>query len=187
MSTSHQGSNEVSQTTTELAFENSKLAVVSLDKLTADQAITLTIEATKLKQQYEAKVKEMDSAISTLQGIIIEYFQLNNQTKVSRNGRTLYLARELWPKAIPDKCNGASTPEELEAADERGKALLIEALKNDPETEHLVKTTYNSQTLRSFILNDCPEGDDGMPVMPEHLKGKLGVSEVFKAKVIKSG
>lgn len=151
-----------------------------------DEALTVYIEASKIKDELDSKLKELSRLTSALEPAIIEYFKEKGQQRVTRNGRTVYLARELWPKVIPDGLEGATDPDAIVAAEERGRAMLIDALGSDPETQHLVKATYNHQTLRSFILNDCEEGEDGLPIIPDHLKGKLGVSEVFKAKVLKS-
>ena len=160
-----------------------------IDDLAArpDDAVSVYIEASKLKEDLEQKLKELSRLSSAIEPYIIDYFNEKGQQRVTRAGRTLYLAREIWPKIIDsDLTEGLTDDRALSDASERGRARLIEALGADPETKHLVKATYNHQTLRSFILNDLETGEDGLPVMPEHLKGKLGVSEVFKAKVLRS-
>jgi len=152
-----------------------------------DEAVSVYIEASKIKDELEQKLKELSRLSSAIEPEIIKYFTEKGQQRVTRNGRTLYLAREIWPKIVDDDLvSGLSDERAIDDAKERARARLIEALGTDPETKHLVKATYNHQTLRSYILNDVETGEDGLPIMPEHLKGKLGVTEVFKAKVLKS-
>jgi hypothetical protein len=173
---------------TDKAFENAKLErVAEIAAIPPDDALTLYIETAKLIDDLEQKTKELKKINTTLEPLLIEYFKDKGQQRVTRNGRTVYLARELWPKVVADDLTAGLTDErDVSEADERAKSRLVDALANDPETSHLVKSSYNTMTLRSFILNDCEEGDDGMPTIPEHLKGKLGVTEVFKAKVLRS-
>lgn len=179
-------------TVTERAYEASKIPLnMKPEEVPPDDAITLYIEAVKLRDDLDSKLKEIGRLTSTLEPSIIEYFKEKGQQRVTRGGRTVYLARELWPAVgmndLIDAAGGLGNVDDatLATIQETARARLIEALATDPETKHLVKAAYNHQTLRSFILADCPEGDDGLPIIPEHLKGKLGVTEVFKAKVLK--
>lgn len=159
----------------------------SLTAVSDDKKLTLYIEAAKLRDELDQKSKELQKLLATLEGDIIEYFKQNGQQRVTRGGRTVYLARELWPKVVDDDLMvGDLDDKAIASAQEQARSRLIEALANDPETKHLVKASYNHQTLRSYILQDLEEGDDGLPVIPEHLRGKLGVAEQFKAKLLRS-
>lgn len=170
-----------------LAFENAGLTSKNIDELHPDDALSLYIEVVKLKDSLDLRVKELGKIASSIEPEIIAYFQEKGQQKVTRNGRTVYLAREIWPKVIDsDLSDSAISEEQREVAANAAKSRLVDALANDPMTSHLVKASYNHQTLRSFMLNDL-EQEDGVPIIPEHLQGKLGISEVFKAKVLKSG
>jgi 6-pyruvoyl-tetrahydropterin synthase len=183
----------MSTSVTEQAFETAKVKRADdIALVPPDDALTVYIEASKMLDDLEAKSKELKKLTSQIEPALIDYFKEKGQQRVTRNGRTVYLARELWPKVVDDDLKkvlaekGVTDDKAFSAAEEVARARLIEALTNNPETAHLVKASYNHMTLRSFILNDCPEGEDGMPTIPEHLKGKLGISEVFKAKVLRS-
>lgn len=161
----------------------------SIDEVAAkpDEAISVYARAAAIREELERKSKEVSRLMSQLEPDIIRYFTEKGQQRVTRLGRTVYLARELWPKILTGDPVDPSNEAAVEAAAKNGRMMLVDALAGDPQTAHLVSPSYNHQTLRSFLLNDCELGDDDLPVIPEHLKGKLGVSEVFKAKVVKSG
>lgn len=168
------------------AYDNANLAGdAAPEELHEDNQIDLYIEATKIKKELESKVKELDRVLGAIQPVIIEHFTQLGQQRVTRRGMTVYLSREVWPKPVDSDLveAGETPPDEIKSV---ARARLIEALKSDGSTAHLISEGYNAQQLRSFIMNDCDEGEDGLPVMPEHLEGIMGVSEVFRAKVTAS-
>lgn len=176
------------QTATEKAYKAAGVdPSIQASLVPDDDALTLYIEASKLIDFHEQQVKELKKLTGAIEPAMIEYFKAKGTQKITRNGRTVYLAREIWPKILDsDLTEGITDEGVLATAKETARSRLIEALAGDEETKHLVSATYSHMTLRSFILNDCQEGDDGLPIIPEHLRGKLGVAEQFRAKVLRT-
>lgn len=163
------------------------------DELSGDQLIDFYIELANIQKQASNTEKSASAAMKSIQEDVIKHFIEHGQERVTRRGRTLYLARELWPKVLCDDLidlyklqtgRRELTDEEYDAIRGQAKDRLVEALKNSPYTEHLVTESFNSQSLRGFMSKDCEIDPDGFPIVPEHLDGMLGSSEVFRAKVL---
>jgi len=161
--------------------------------LSGDELIDFYIELANIQKAAANAEKSASAAMKTISGDIIKHFAEHGQERVSRRGRTLYIARELWPKVLSDEIadelrqtlgEDYSDEEIGKMAAATAKERLIAALRESPDTEHLVSETYNSQTLRGFMSKDCDVDEDGFPIVPEHLEGLLGTSEVFRAKVL---
>ena len=157
----------------------------------SDTLLATYVELAKERESAKAWLKRVEAAKDALEPDVVTYFEEEEKQKDTRRGRTIYIAREVWPKIVADDLEEALPPgasKELRAeVAERAKLRLIEALQGDPETEHLVRATYNGQTLRSWILKDLPEDPETfMPIIPDHLEGKLGAVEKNRAKVLKS-
>lgn len=157
-----------------------------------DLMMALFIELSRIKDEANAWLKRVQKAFDEVETDVVDYFKEEGKQKDTRRGRTVYLAREIWPRildedlmtGLPEGASKELVAEHRELARQR----LIEALARDPTTEHLVRSTYNNQTLRSFILHDCEEDPETLEkVIPEHLRGMLGVSERYRAKVLRTG
>jgi hypothetical protein len=147
-----------------------------------DQRLAIYAEATKLRNSLKAHVAMLQKVTDSLEPEIVERFQSLGQQSVSLRGVTVYLAREVWPKVLDDGLSDGPDADAASAARDR----LVEALSSDPQTDYLVRKSYNHQTLRGFLLNECEEDPDTMlPEIPEHLAGILGVSERYRARVLK--
>lgn len=157
----------------------------------SDLMMALYIQLSKIKDEANAWAKRVQAAYDAVEPDVVDYFKNEGKQSDKRQGRTVYLAKELWPR-INDEDLMGSLPEDaskelIAETRERARARLIEALAADPTTEHLVKSSYNNQTLRSYILHDCEEDPETLEkVIPEHLEGLLGVSERWRAKVLRS-
>lgn len=157
----------------------------------SDTLLAAFVELAKIKDAAKTWLKRVEAAVAELEPVVVDYFDAEDKQKDTRRGRTIYRRRELWPKIFKEDLEEGLPPdaskELLASVDEAARQRLIEALAGDPETEHLVKAAYNSNTLRSWILNDLKEDPETlMPIVPEHLEGRLGVVEKWRATVLKS-
>lgn len=160
---------------------------------TTDLLMSMYVELSKVREEIEEKLDEAKARLAELEPLVVAYFLEEGKQRETRRGRTVALVQEEWPKTVTEDLFLLAAPagEDLsrEAADrlkETGRQRLVEALQKDPSTEHLVKLTCNFQTLRSFLLRDCKRDPETMKiVVPEHLDGKLEVSEVARARVTK--
>jgi len=159
--------------------------------LSEDDLIDLFIELNKIAKRASEAEKLAKKAISSIDEDIIKYFQDKGQQKVTRRGMTVYLHRDIWPVVDREaalKCLSSDASQEDQAAAlDNAKAMLLEKLSGDPETEHLVRSSYSPQSLRSWMMNDCEEDPEtGLPAIPEHLIGLLAMSESYKVRSRKS-
>jgi hypothetical protein len=166
---------------------NAKLIESEADLMEAshDARLCAFIELAKIQESLSIATKIADALAAKLAAKLAEEFQESGTQKVQRNGRVIYLRRDIFPKVISNVPPGADDDLAARITD-AAKDELIKALGSDPSTSHLVNLGYNHQTLRSFILRDLEKDELGTPIMPPHLEGKLGVSEVFKVVALKS-
>ena len=156
-----------------------------------DQRLSWYIGLHRTLSGFEAACKLLSEKIGELEPRVIEKFQELGQQKITRHGMTVYLRQEIWPgyqpAPIPEGLDVASDEYKRAkaSADAAGKAALLEALKGHDDTSFLVQENFNYQTLRSWLLKDCEKDAMGMPVIPEHLQGKLKITEKYRAPVIK--
>jgi hypothetical protein len=159
-----------------------------------DDLAGLFILVEQFRKHAEDLAKLAGSVSKSVHDDVIEHFTETGTQKVTRFGKTLYMARELWPKIVYDDILATMmdgeerepTQKEIDEAKARARAEMMRLMEGDDSTCHLVGTTVNWQTLRSYILNDLDLDDDEMPIIPEHLERVLGTSETFKAKVVSS-
>ena len=161
------------------------------DAWDGDTLLAVYVELAKIRDSAKAWLKHVEAAFHTLEPDVCEYFDKHEKQKDTRRGRTISIAHETWPKIIAEDLESMLPPDASKEAKadvaEVARARLVEALAGDPDTEHLVKSTFNSTTIRSWILNDLPTDPETLlPVIPEHLEGRLGVVEKDRAKVLKA-
>ncbi len=161
------------------------------DAWDSDTLLAVYIELAKIRDGAKAYLKHVEAAYHGLETNVCEYFDKHEIQKDTRRGRTISISTEKWPKIIAEDLELMLPPnaskEAKDGVKEVARARLVEALAADPDTEHLVKSTFNSTTLRSWILSDLPiDPETLLPVIPEHLEGRLGVVEKDRAKVLKA-
>lgn len=157
------------------------------DESVPDCRIDLLIELDALAKDYEARAKAAKVELERVGAMVIEDFMAVGEQSRNRRGRTVYLRKEEWPKlnyAVPPGVEDESVLADAEAS---AKDRLVAALAGDPRTAFLVKPGYNTQSLRSWMLRECPVDDATMKrVIPDFLAESLTVSEQFKVAVRKS-
>lgn len=156
-----------------------------------DTLLAVFVELQKMREDADRWAKRVKAALDELEQPVIDYFDQEEKKGDKRRGRNIVLRREVWPKIVKDDLEENLPPdaskELLASVDEQARARLIEALAADPQTEHLVKSTYNGNTLRSWVLSDLQiDPETLMPVVPEHLKGMMTVVEKWRASVLKT-
>lgn len=160
-------------------------------KWTRDALLSTFVELAKLREAADAWQKKCKASLDVFEEIVADYFEEEEIDGDKRRGRNIVRRRELWPKIEKDDLQEGvpddASDELLAAIAEQARSRLIEALSQDPQTEHLVKSTFNHNTLRSWVRNDLPvDPETLMPVVPEHLKGKLAVVEKWRVSVLKT-
>ncbi len=161
------------------------------EDLTPDQMYGVYVALDNERREADKLSKRIGGLKSQLEDQLVEHMGETGTQSITLRGKTLYLARELWPTVDDSEersaLNSEATAEDVENARELAKRRLVLALKGDPETEHLVRRTFNYQTLRSWMLNDCELDEETMsPMIPEHLEGLLSFTERHRVKVVAS-
>ena len=134
-----------------------------------DELVSYYIGLDAVRAALEAHLDEIKAEVTRLEPRVVDYFAQHGKTKDTRRGKTLFIRVDQYPRIVGDR------------------EKLVEALAGDPSTAHLVKQTVNSQSLRGFLLHDCPTDEETLEkTIPEHLVGKLGVAEKVRAKVARA-
>jgi len=157
------------------------------DDLTAEQQLDVFIELHRRSRSLDDLVKQVKKRLDDLEPEVMTHMQETGTQSINRRGMTVYLAREDWPSAFDDdlvrEFGDNPTKAQLESAKAAATDRLLKALSDDQETAHLVRSSFNHQTLRSFVLNDCKFNEESMEYeLPDHLRGKLAVITKFRAK-----
>ena len=153
---------------------------------TDDDRLDAYIELARLREDLEEDLDQVKRRMAALEPDVLRAFVDRAQQRVTRRGRTAHLRRDIWPHVVSE---GISVDPSMPARDrehaarEAGRRRLLERLKGDPTTRHLVHEAYNHQTLRSWMLQDLPRGEDGLPEVPEHLEGALAAEERWSVRV----
>lgn len=107
----------------------------------------------KLKERRDARQKR-----------ILAAWEKSATTQIKREGVTMYVRSQLWAGH-----KGAM-------GDEEAKGALIKALRSNDDTAFLVKPGYNTLTLSAF-MREWDKDDNDEPIVPDHLKDVLKVTE----------
>jgi len=145
-----------------------------------DHAITID----ELADAYEALAKRLKERKDAVAKRLADRFIEAGTQSVTRNGKTLYLAREYWPgpahkDLLPpgvDESNPdyAATVEQCRAA---AKDRLVQALKASANYSHLIQETFNYQSLRgAFAGADAPRDDLDAPIVPPEFEKILSLN-----------
>lgn len=161
--------------------------VTSPENLTDEQRLDLFIELHRKSRAIDDLVKQVKKRIDDIEPEIMTHMQETGTQSINRRGMTVYLAREDWPSAFYDdlvrELGDDPSVSQIESAKAAAADRLLAALSDDPATAHLVRSSFNHMSLRSFILNDCQFDEKTMTYeLPDHLQGKLCVITKFRAK-----
>ena len=143
----------------------------SLDALDDDRRIDLYMALRLEQNRSQGEADELKQRADALHEDIVDYMTESQTQKITRQGATLYLHTDHWPVVRGDKDDKAAA-----------KAELIQRLKADPETAHMIAENFHAQTLRSWLRHEHTS-DAGEVEVPERFADLLGVSAVTKAKV----
>ncbi|MFH1984967.1 MAG: hypothetical protein ABIL58_24255 [Pseudomonadota bacterium] len=143
---------------TEDIFDQFEAPVIDLTKLL--RFAFLENEKDRLTMELEKIKKER----ARMEPFLLEQFATATIDQMKIGGRTIYVHERVVAKKLGDD------------------NAIIEAMKKDDSTKHLVKEGVNSKTLTAFVAelvkNDMP--------MPEALKSLLADDTVSTLKSIKS-
>lgn len=122
------------------------------------QRVAEYVRLRTLQKEAEATAEDYKSQADALQDILLEQFAEEGVQKVSVNGVTTYLRRDLWAKVE----EGASREQVVEGLKACGMGQFV-------------SETYNTQTVSAWLRDLEREGEP----LPEELTGVLTSSEVF--------
>lgn len=129
-------------------------------------------ELTKEKRRIEGREKEINSRIKELDGIILDYYQQMGLQRMTINGVTIYLSEEIWAGGA--KIVG-ETGEEYTDRQLTCRALI------DAGYPDFVKPDFNVMTLSAWV-RELDRDNNGNPILPVELVGKMGVTRSWKLK-----
>jgi len=126
-----------------------------MDLERAKQMVALVTERDELEERLKAVKQQIDELQSALAGEFIE----SGVNRLTVDGRTLFLTIDV--RADPAQ----------------GKDMLVNALKESPEFNWLVRTRedYNWRQLQAAV-KDLPKSEDGRPILPDELKDALQIT-----------
>lgn len=122
------------------------------------------VSLTKQKKSMEEELKDIQSELDRLESLLISFFEEQGIQKISVDGRTVYIRRQLWMK-------------QNEGTD---KQAACNALKQ-AGLEDFVKENFNVQTISSYARELDQQGEK----IPTSLKKYFNVDEVFRVVVLK--
>lgn len=128
------------------------------------QKLEQFIQLNEQKKQLEAELEKVKDTIAELQTILLDQFGDNGMSKISLNGSTVFLKRQLWASAKDGDYKRAC------------QALI------DSGLDHLVNTRFDTNSLSSFVREQDELGIE----LPTLLKDTIKVTEKFSLQVRKS-
>ena len=115
----------------------------------------------KLKD-FEAITDTLKDEVKVLEAAIIEDFATTGIDKITINGQTIFIQKQIWAKV-------------------EDKQKAIDMLKASEYYNHYVYETYNTQQISAVIREYLKNGDE----IPPEFKDVIGYSETFNIKVTK--
>lgn len=146
------------------------------DAMGIDDKINLYMSLRRQQKQSETDADILKSIANDIEGEIVEYMGETQTSKISRQGMTLYLHTDYWPALQIDSEDGKQRDRD------EVKSELISRLKSDLSTASMVTETYNTNTLRSWIMHEHRD-NLGVPQVPDHLADLVQMMPRTKAKV----
>jgi len=128
------------------------------------------------RAETKARLDGIEDELDRLKAQAMEFYEQNGLKSMRADGRTFYIQRQIYVKAL----------------DREG---AIEALKSLNLADYI---TYNSNKVSAYVRELAKEHElcnkDGMitasaeeieTILPEELKGKIGISEKFYFNITK--
>ena len=118
------------------------------------------------RRELETALSDVKAQMVELKDAVLRYFQTHGVQHIKVDGCTVALRRSLYASAA----NG-------------DKAALMEALRQAGEDwAFLVRPTVHASQL-SARVRECERDENDMPILPEILRDKIRVAEVFDVSV----
>ena len=120
------------------------------------------VELKNKVKEFEAVTDTLKDELKTLEAAIIEDFATTGIDKITINGQTIFIQKQIWAKV-------------------EDKQKAIDMLKASEYYNHYVYETYNTQQISAVIREYIKNGDE----IPPEFKDVIGYSETFNIKVTK--
>ena len=120
------------------------------------------IELKNQQKTLETSIDVIKDELKTLEASIIEDFATAGIDKITINGQTIFIQKQIWAKV-------------------EDKQKAIDMLKASEYYNHYVYETYNTQQISAVIREYIKNGDE----IPKELSDVIGYSETFNVKVTK--
>ena len=120
------------------------------------------VELKNKVKEFEAVTDTLKDELKTLEAAIVEDFATAGIDKITINGQTIFIQKQIWAKV-------------------EDKQKAIDMLKASEYYNHYVYETYNTQQISAVIREYIKNGDE----IPPEFKDVIGYSETFNVKVTK--
>lgn len=120
------------------------------------------VELKNKVKEFEAVTDTLKDELKTLEAAIIEDFATTGIDKITINGQTIFIQKQIWAKV-------------------EDKQKAIDMLKASEYYNHYVYETYNTQQISAVIREYIKNGDE----IPPEFKDVIGYSETFNVKMTK--
>ena len=120
------------------------------------------VELKNKVKEFEAVTDTLKDELKTLEAAIIEDFATTGIDKITINGQTIFIQKQIWAKV-------------------EDKQKAIDMLKASEYYNHYIYETYNTQQISAVIREYIKNGDE----IPPEFKDVIGYSETFNVKVTK--
>lgn len=120
------------------------------------------VELKNHQKELDTQIDTIKDELKTLEAAIIEDFATAGIDKITINGQTIFIQKQIWAKV-------------------EDKQKAIDMLKASEYYNHYVYETYNVQQISAVIREYIKNGDE----IPPEFKDVIGYSETFNIKVTK--
>jgi len=128
------------------------------------------------KKKIGLREAEIIARMALLQEALVEEYQQQGLQRMTVDGVTIYLAEEIWAGGMKTVING------IETVDRQGTCnALIDA--GYPE---FVKVDFNVNTVSAWV-RELDRNENGDPILPVMLEGRINIAHVWKLKTRISG
>ena len=120
------------------------------------------VELKNKVKEFEAVTDTLKDELKILEAAIIEDFATTGIDKITINGQTIFIQKQIWAKV-------------------EDKQKAIDMLKASEYYNHYIYETYDVQQISAVIREYIKNGDE----IPPEFKDVIGYSETFNVKVTK--